>query len=240
MRLFRPADHTVLVALSAEEDARPLLTALAREGYGTLRAKSSFAAIEVAGRTEPSIIVMDGALPDAPRLELCRRLRADLRFLHTPIIIVSGQGDEDARIAGFESGADDYLVKPFSVPELLLRVRARIARTALERKAPSPRSIRCGTLEIQPEAFKAWVEGNPIKLSAQELRLLLALVGAGGRAVSRKDLEKTFRRHRRAASRAVDSGIKRLRSKLGAAGSFIQPVRGMGYRFALGEVERAG
>jgi two-component system, OmpR family, phosphate regulon response regulator PhoB len=231
MRLHRPAEYTLLVVEDADDDARLLADALEREGYVLRRARSALAAMDLVAETPPSLCLIDTALPDASGLELCRRLRADRQLWRMPIVILSSRGEETDRVAGFESGADDFVVKPFSMPELLLRIRARLSELPARRANESGGMRRYGELEIHPESFRVLVAGKPIRLSAQEFRLLLALVHAAGEVLSRQDLEATWRARRRDTRRAVDSHIKRLRRKLGPASDYIQTIRGVGYRF---------
>jgi two-component system phosphate regulon response regulator PhoB len=231
MRLHRPAEYTLLVVEEADDDAHALSDALGREGYEVRRARSALAAMDLVTESAPSLALVDAALPDASGLELCRRLRADRRLWRMPIVILSSRGEETDRVAGFESGADDFVVKPFSMPELLLRIRARLSEVPARRTKEGNATRRYGELEIHPESFRVLVAGRPIRLSAQEFRLLLALVHAAGEVLSRHDLEATWRSRRRDTRRAVDSHIKRLRRKLGPAADYIQTIRGVGYRF---------
>lgn len=230
MRLHRPAEYTLLVVGDADDDSRLLADRLAREGYEVRRARSALMAMD---RVEaaPSLCLIDATLPDASGLELCRRLRADRRLWRMPIVILSSRGAETDRVAGFESGADDVVVKPFSLAELLLRIRARLSEVSVRAGDNASSMRRYGELEVYPESFRVLVAGHPIRLSAQEFRLLLALVNAPGEVLTRQDLEASWRGKRREARRAVDSHIKRLRRKLGSAAAYIQTIRGVGYRF---------
>jgi two-component system phosphate regulon response regulator PhoB len=231
MKLHRPAEFTLLVVGEADDDSRLLGDTLAREGYEVQRARSALMAMDLVAETQPSLCLIDAALPDASGLELCRRLRGDRHLWRMPIVILSSRGAETDRVAGFESGADDYVVKPFSMAELLLRIRARLTEVPARSGDESSSMRRYGELEIHPESFRVLVAGHPIRLSAQEFRLLLALVNAPGEVMSRQDLEASWRGKRREARRAVDSHIKRLRRKLGPAAAYIQTIRGVGYRF---------
>ncbi|HJZ86349.1 MAG TPA: response regulator transcription factor [Polyangia bacterium] len=231
MRLFRPADYTLLVVADDDDDARLLARVLDQERYPVVRARAALAALETIRASQPALCLIDVALPDASGLELCRRLRADRRLWRMPIVLLSARGAETDRVAGFESGADDYVVKPFSVPELLLRLRARLSEVPAP-KSTEPSDVLCyGLLEVHPEAFRVRVAGQAVPLSAQEFRLLLALLHAGGEVLSRQDLETSSSGRGGSPSRAVDSHIKRLRRKLGPAAQYIQTIRSLGYRF---------
>src|SRR5215471_13657441 len=113
MRLHRPAEYTLLVVEEADEEQRLLADTLAREGYDVRHARSALMAMDLVGENTPSLCLIDATLPDASGLELCRRLRADRRLWRMPILILSSRGAETDRVAGFESGADDFVVKPF-------------------------------------------------------------------------------------------------------------------------------
>jgi two-component system phosphate regulon response regulator PhoB len=230
MALFRPADHRILVSEEAE-GTPPLGELLGREGYPIVRTPPG-AVLETALVAGTELVILCLGERPLASLEVCRRLRAERRLAHLAIVVLTSHGGEADRIAAFEAGADDCLIEPVSIPELLLRMRARLAA-----RPTRPAPVRGGTarrfseLEIQPDAFRVTVAGTPVHLSAQEFRVLLALVAQSGQVVSRKQLESVSGRRRRPARRAIDSQIKRLRRKLGAASRFIQTVRGSGYRF---------
>ena len=186
----------------------------------------------------PDVIVLDLMLPDVAGTEVCRRLREQERTRDIPVIMCTAKGEEIDRVVGFEIGADDYVVKPYSVRELVLRIRAqlrhRAARTSVE-----PTRVRHGVLDLAPDAHRAWIEGVEIGLTALEFRLLHTFVSRRGRVQTREALLRdVWGSSGDVTTRTVDTHVKRLREKLGPAGAYIETLRGVGYRFT-GDPERA-
>jgi two-component system, OmpR family, phosphate regulon response regulator PhoB len=179
----------------------------------------------------PDLVLLDLMLPDIQGTEVCRQLKSDPRTEAIPIILVTARGDEIDRVVGFELGADDYVTKPFSIRELLLRARAVLRRSDVVRPA-SP--IRVGPIEIDSEAHQVRVDGEPVELTLLEFRLLSNLASRLGRVQTRDMLlEEVWGLSLNVETRTVDTHVKRLREKLGKAGALIQTVRGVGYRLAL-------
>jgi two-component system phosphate regulon response regulator PhoB len=195
---------------------------------------------------EPHLILLDITLPDMTGLEICERIRRDPARRQPIVVILSGRSDEADRVAGFEAGADDYLVKPFSARELRLRMRARLSPRLLapprKRSGAAPKGggdgdppddrLVAGPLEIDPAAHRVFVDGQEVRLSAVEMRLLVSLAKSRGAVCSRKKLLKEVWGYDGddADSRTVDTHAKRLRDKLGAASALVETVRGLGYR----------
>jgi two-component system phosphate regulon response regulator PhoB len=180
----------------------------------------------------PDIIVLDLMLPDIAGTEICRRLREQERTRDVPIIMCTAKGEEIDRVVGFEVGADDYVVKPYSVRELVLRIRAQLKhRTA--RTPGEPTRLRYGMLDVDPDAHRAWIEGVEVALTALEFRLLHTFLSRRGRVQTREALLRdVWGIDADVTTRTVDTHVKRLREKLGAAGAYIETLRGVGYRFA--------
>jgi two-component system phosphate regulon response regulator PhoB len=144
--------------------------------------------------------------------------------------MVTAKGEEIDRVVGFELGADDYVVKPFSVRELILRARAILRRS--EGASPSDEKVDFGRLKMDRGAHRAWVDEQEIALTALELRLLLMLFDRRGRVLTRDYLlDEVWGAHADVTARNVDTHVKRVREKLGPAGDYIETVRGVGYRF---------
>jgi two-component system phosphate regulon response regulator PhoB len=178
----------------------------------------------------PDVIILDLMLPDLGGTEVCRRLREQERTRDIPVIMSTAKGEEIDRIVGFEVGADDYIVKPFSVRELILRVRALLRR--VQRNEGEPSLVRFGRLKIDRDAHRAWVDAQEISLTALEFRLLHAFVSRRGRVQSRDTLlDEVWGMGADVTTRTVDTHVKRLREKLGEAGAYIETLRGVGYRF---------
>lgn len=179
----------------------------------------------------PDVIVLDLMLPDLAGTEICRRLREQERTRDVPVIMCTAKGEEIDRVVGFEVGADDYVVKPYSVRELVLRIRAQLRR---QHRAPEgePSLIKFGRLEIDRDAHRAWVDKGEVALTALEFRLLHAFMTRRGRVQSRDALlSDVWGIDADVTTRTVDTHVKRLREKLGEAGDYIETLRGVGYRF---------
>jgi two-component system phosphate regulon response regulator PhoB len=178
----------------------------------------------------PDVVVLDLMLPDLSGTEICRRLRDGDRTRDIPVIMCTAKGEEIDRVVGFEVGADDYVVKPFSVRELILRIRAQLRRS--QRSEGEPSLIRFGRLEIDRDAHRAWVDRSEIALTALEFRLLHQFVARRGRVQTREALlSDVWGIDADVTTRTVDTHVKRLREKLGDAGGYIETLRGVGYRF---------
>jgi two-component system phosphate regulon response regulator PhoB len=226
------------------EDEEDLVTSLSYSleaaGYQMSSALDGATALRLATAQPPDIVLLDIMLPDMSGLEVCRRIRASG---HTPrpiVIMVTARGEEVDRVVGFEVGADDYLVKPFSVRELLLRMEARQrAQSAPDEHATPPAAssaankgrITVGNLEVDPDSHQVFVNGIEIHVSALEMRLLLHLLEVPGRVRYRRQLlTEVWGYHPEVSSRTLDTHVKRLRHKLAGAGACIHTVRGVGYR----------
>jgi two-component system phosphate regulon response regulator PhoB len=204
---------------------------LEREGYRTRVALTGKAALEAARKQPlPALVLLDLMLPDMLGTEVCRQLRADEATRDTPILMLTAKGSEIDRVVGFEVGADDYVVKPFSVRELMLRVRAILRRS--ESDSASEDQIEFGRLRIDRAGHRVWVDEEEISLTALEFRLLDTFATRKGRVQSRDTLlSDVWGIDASVTTRTVDTHVKRLREKLGDAGSYIETLRGVGYRF---------
>lgn len=224
--------QTILLIEDDATLAETLRYNLEREGYSVLSATDGIQGLEQARRECPDLIVLDVMLPRLDGFSVCRILRQES---DTPIIILTARQDEVDRIAGLELGADDYVVKPFSLGELLARVRA-ILRRAERRPAPSNREVlEAGELRIDAKSRRAWRNGGELNLPQKEFDLLTCLVRNRGIALSRDLLlERVWGFDFLGDSRTVDVHIRWLREKIEpdpAHPRYIQTVRGVGYRF---------
>jgi two-component system, OmpR family, alkaline phosphatase synthesis response regulator PhoP len=190
-------------------------------------------ALRLAREVHPDLILLDLMLPEIDGLDVCRELRKDSPV---PLIMITARGEETDRVVGLELGADDYIVKPFSMRELLARVRAVLRRSALAGAEATDRLQFPGGLQIDPEAHTAAVDRQPLALTRLEFELLALLMSHPGRTFSREHLLQTvWGYHFAGEPRAVDSTVKRLRAKLRRASpeaDCIETVRGVGYRLA--------
>jgi len=213
-------------------------------GYQVQSALDGTTALRLAAAQPPDIVLLDLMLPDISGLEVCRRLRASGQTPQPIVIMVTARGEEVDRVVGFEVGADDYLVKPFSVRELLLRMEARQrtqgvpdehesdhAATPASGTPPGKARIAIGNFEVDSDSHQVFVNGNEVHVSALEMRLLLHLLAVPGKVRYRRELlTEVWGYHPEVSSRTLDTHVKRLRQKLADAGAYIHTVRGVGYR----------
>jgi two-component system, OmpR family, phosphate regulon response regulator PhoB len=206
-------------------------------GYRTLGATSGAKALEMIRRDVPDLVILDLMLPDISGVELCRTLRRDEATREVPVLMLTARGDEIDRVVGFEVGADDYMVKPFSVRELLLRVQAvlRRAQGGTGEQAPTTQVLRHGPISIDLASRRSYVAEEEVALTVIEFELLRTLLERRGRVQSRaRLLTDVWQVSPDIESRTVDTHVKRLRQKLGLAGPLVETVRGVGYRLADG------
>jgi len=203
---------------------------LRREGHEVLLAQTGGDGLRVAREARPDLVLLDWMLPDRSGTEVCRLLKGATATSRIPVIFVTARGDEVDRIVGFEVGAADYIVKPFSIRELVLRVQAVLRRT--DSVTPA-RTVAFGCLSIDEDAHRIWVDEQEIELTLLEWKLLLALYENRDRVQTRGVLlDRVWGMDVSITTRTVDTHVKRLRDKLQRAGEYVETVRGIGYRFA--------
>jgi two-component system phosphate regulon response regulator PhoB len=232
------SDRRVLV-VEDEPDLRDLLTYnLTAAGFNVHATENGMDGLAAVQRFAPDVVLLDLMLPDIPGTEVCRRIRGGEVGARQPaVMMLTAKGEEIDRVVGFELGADDYVVKPFSVRELVLRVGAilRARRPAPTNGAPAPQRRRyvVGPLELDVDGYHVFVNGAEVHVSTLEMRLLVYLVEHRGRVRSREDLlEDVWGYKPGVSTRTIDTHVKRLRDKLGVAGGLIETVRGTGYRLS--------
>lgn len=204
--------------------------ALRREGFRTSVVHGGLAALETARELRPELILLDLMLPDLSGVEVCKRLRVAPETKRTPVLMVTAKGEEVDRVVGFEVGADDYVVKPFSVRELILRMRAILRRRDAAEQADGE-VVTFGRLRVDVAGHGAWVDDLAVPLTALELKLLSHLLARRGRVQTRDALlSEVWGTDSEVIARTVDTHVKRLREKLGPARSYIETIRGVGYR----------
>lgn len=205
---------------------------LERDGHQVLQAFDGSEAVALARQTSPDLLILDWMLPGLDGLTVCREIR---RRQLMPILMLTARDDEADRVNGLEAGADDYVVKPFSIPELLARVRALLRRVALDSAAAGPADqsiVTSGPLVIDEAAHAATLQGSPLELTRRELAILALLARHPGRTFTREYLlDNVWGEDYDGLDRAVDSQMVRLRRKLGDLGQRIEAVWGVGYRF---------
>ena len=198
-------------------------------GYKVSMSLEGNKAISLAtGKNNPDLVILDLMLPDISGLDVCKEIRRNPVSKNTPILMLTAKGEEVDRILGFELGADDYLVKPFSLRELTLRVAALLKRNV---PVESDENIILGDLNIDLAAHRVFLETNEVTLTAKEFDLLVHLARHNGRVQTRDYLlEQIWGYSSDVTTRTVDTHIKRLRSKIGSFGNLIETVRSIGYR----------
>lgn len=231
---------TILIVDDEEELAQTLAWNFQQAGFRTAVAFNGEEALRLAkGDPTPNLVLLDLMLPDTSGIEVCRELRSDRRTRDLPIVILTARDDEIDRVVGFEVGADDYVTKPFSVRELILRVRAILRR--LESAPGGGDVTRLGRLRLDTAGHRVWVDDVEAKLTAVEFRLLRTLWSRKGRVQTRDSLLMEVWGNRTPLTRrTVDTHVQRLRAKLGQAADCIETVRGVGYRLRPGEAAGAG
>ncbi len=203
---------------------------LQQAGLETSVALTGEHALVLARAKVPDVVLLDLMLPDISGKEVCRRLRADLATRHVPIIMLTARGEEADRIEGFEVGADDYVTKPFSPRELVLRLKAILRRATMKE---STEQLKLGVLRLDLGAHRAFVENDEVELTALEFKLLHHLMSRAGRVQSREQLlADVWGVTSPLETRTVDTHVMRLRDKLRAGRNLVETVRGVGYRLS--------
>jgi two-component system phosphate regulon response regulator PhoB len=194
-------------------------------------------ALQLAAIKPPDLVVLDLMLPDISGRDVCRRLRADPKTKDVPIIMLTARGEEADRLQGFEVGVDDYVTKPFSPRELVLRVKAVLRRSRVD---STGERLSLGQLELNLASHRAFVAGQEIELTALEFKLLHHLMARPGRVQTREQLlTDVWGLASSLETRTVDTHVMRLRDKLGVARDLVETVRGVGYRMADPEREES-
>lgn len=219
---------TILVVEDEPAIAELIAVNLRHSGFAPVLAEDGEAAQRALDAALPDAIVLDWMLPGQSGLQLARQWRADRRTQAIPILMLTARGDEPDKVAALDAGADDYITKPFSIQELLARIRA-----VLRRRAPGQGndSIAIGALELDPATHRVRWQGEALKLGPTEFRLLHYLMQHAERVHSRSQLlDRVWGDQVSIEERTVDVHIKRLRESLGAASAMLETVRGAGYR----------
>jgi two-component system phosphate regulon response regulator PhoB len=221
-----------VLVVDDERDITDLVTFnLKRNGYDVFACYDGADAIEVARRELPDLIVLDLMLPGIDGTEVTRRLKADPRTAGIPIVMLTAKGEETDQIVGLTLGADDYVTKPFSIKVLLARLASVLRRAEVPTQTGEAGILRAGPLEIDTTRHEVLVNGQPVKLTLTEFKVLAALVSARERVLSRDQLmDKAMGSDVFVTDRAIDVHITAIRRKLGAASWLVHTVRGVGYR----------
>lgn len=225
--------NRILVVEDESDIAALVAYQLAHSGYQVRTATSGGEALKAIEVEPPDLVVLDLMLPEIAGTDVLKTLRARKETRSTPVIILTARGDEEDRLRGFELGADDYIAKPFSPRELVMRVKAVLRRASPEAsRIARGRVLRAGALTIEVDANRVTVDGVDVELTPKEFQLLICLLERRGRTQSRRRLlESVWDTTAEIETRTIDMHVGRLRAKLGSAGHMIETVRGFGYRF---------
>jgi two-component system phosphate regulon response regulator PhoB len=219
--------HKILIVEDERDIADLIGFNLQRNGYEVLKAHDGISGTEVALRERPALIILDIMLPGRDGYAVFRELRRDSRTANTPVIMLTARAQTEDRIQGLEVGADDYLTKPFSPKELMLRVQAILKRADAP---PGSVDFSYGPFRFDKNSLKFYLDNEPVDLTNTEFKLLLYLCERSGKPQDRNDLLRTVWGYSdEVHSRTLDTHMKRLRQKLGEHGAWIETVRGIGY-----------
>ncbi|HEU5210894.1 MAG TPA: response regulator transcription factor [Longimicrobiales bacterium] len=222
----------ILVVEDERDIAALVAYHLTKEGYRVRTAEGGAEALEAAASERPDLLVLDLMLPGFSGYDVLQEIRRRPELADVPVVVLTARRDEADRVKGLELGADDYVTKPFSPRELVLRVGAVLRRVQSPAVTGTGRVLRGGPVTVDLNAMTAFVNDEPLDLTPTEYRLLTTLLERRGRVQSRQQLlEMAWDIHARIETRTVDMHVQRLRTKLGDAGSWIETVRGFGYRF---------
>jgi two-component system, OmpR family, phosphate regulon response regulator PhoB len=221
-----------ILIVEDEQDLQQVLAYnLKQAGHDVVVAKLGQEGVRLAREQHPDLVLLDLMLPDIPGTEVCKTLKEAAATKSIPVLMVTARGEEIDRVVGFELGADDYVVKPFSVRELLLRVQAVLRRGKPE-PVPADTLVEFGRLRIDRGAHRVWVDTDEVELTALEFKLLVTLYDRRNRVQTRSALlDDVWGIQADITTRTVDTHVKRLREKLEAARDYVETVRGVGYRF---------
>jgi two-component system phosphate regulon response regulator PhoB len=222
-----------ILVVDDEPDVATLISYnLKAKGYAVETLNNPNQSLGLARSFQPDLVILDIMMPELSGIQICRLLRADPTLKKVPVIFLTAKTEEADRIQGFEAGGDDYVCKPFSTKELVLRVQS-VLRRAGEGDDKTLKRLQCEGIEMDIERHEVSVDGKSIDLTATEFRLLRLLLERRGRVQTREHLLiNVWNYETEIETRTVDTHVRRLREKLGTAADWIETIRGVGYRFA--------
>jgi DNA-binding response OmpR family regulator len=230
--------HKIMVVDDEADVIDMLVINLRAAGFQVVAVEDGATALAKARSELPSLIVLDLMLPRMPGLEICKVLKSDLATRHIPVIMLTAKAEEVDKIVGLELGADDYVTKPFSPRELILRINRSLRRG--KDKVAGVEKLGIGELVLDHTRHEVLVKGRPVDLTATEFRLLALLMERRGRVQGRDSLLNDVWGYESVIdTRTVDTHVRRLREKLGPLATYIETIRGVGYRINEGEPAQA-
>ena len=228
--MTRDVRPRILIVEDEKDIVQVLEFGLRQAGFETVAARDASEAFARIRERAPEAVLLDLMLPDLPGTEICRQLKSNPKTATLPVIMLTARGDEVDRVVGFELGADDYITKPFSVREVVLRVKAILRRGS---QGEVPARDRVGPVRLDREAHRVFVDGQEIELTALEFKLLETFMARVGRVQTREQLLRdVWEMTGDVQTRTVDTHVKRRREKLLSGRDLIETVRGLGYRMA--------
>lgn len=222
-----------ILVVDDEPDVTELLAyTLKAKGFIVEAVNNPNASIGLARTFLPDLVILDVMMPELNGIQICRLLRAEPQLKNVPVFFLTAKAEEGDRIQGLESGADDYICKPFSTKELVLRVQSTLRRAG--ESAPAPKKIlQAGEIVLDVERHEVRLHGQPVDLTATEFKLLHLLMERRGRVQTREHLLiNVWNYETEIETRTVDTHVRRLREKLGSEADWIETIRGVGYRMA--------
>jgi two-component system phosphate regulon response regulator PhoB len=234
-----PGEHSTpggiaksVLVVDDEPDVTDLISYhLRSKGYRVETLNDPNQIMGVARAFSPDLVILDVMMPDLSGTQICRMLRADPRLRHVPVVFLSARTEEGARIQGLEVGGDDYVCKPFSPKELMLRVQSLLRRVGQPKESAAAGVLQVGRVVLDAEHHRVVVDGVEVELTATEFKLLRVLMERKGRVQGRDHLLlNVWNYEAEIETRTVDTHIRRLREKLGSEASLVETVRGVGYR----------
>jgi len=221
-----------ILVVDDEEDVTDLVRYhLEAEGFQVECINDPNLILGVARDFQPNLFILDVMMPGLNGMQICRMIRSDKKLMEVPIVFLTAKSEEEDRITGLETGADDYICKPFNIKELVLRIKAVLKRSQSSPEASAKRSLQIRDVVIDEEHYELLVEGTPVELTATEFKLLKLLVERKGRVQTREHLlMNVWNYESDTETRTVDTHIRRLREKLGSQANIIETIRGVGYR----------
>lgn len=224
--------NTILL-VEDDEDIRQLLTfTFEAAGFDVITRSDGQEGLDAAVAETPDVVILDIMLPSMSGLDICKVLKRNAETESIPVIMLTARGEEVDRVVGLELGADDYVVKPFSPRELVLRVRAVLKRNAPPEPASKTTSLKMDGLVVDMDAYKVLIDNEEVLLTATEFKLLAELLKNKGRVRTRDQLLNTVWGYEfEGYARTVDTHVRRLRQKIGDYAKYIETMRGVGYRF---------
>jgi DNA-binding response OmpR family regulator len=227
--------HKIMVVDDEADVVDLLVINLRAAGFQVITVENGAVALAKARQELPSLIVLDLMLPSMPGLEICKVLKSDVATRHIPVIMLTAKAEEVDKIVGLELGADDYVTKPFSPRELILRINRSLRRG--KDKVIAVEKLSIGDLVLDHTRHEVLVKGKPVELTATEFRLLALLMERRGRVQGRDSLLNDVWGYESVIdTRTVDTHVRRLREKLGSLATYIETIRGVGYRISEGEL----